>query len=94
MFDKYGDETQHPAITAWAVSKFKLDPKAKILVKQETIGSGYCETCYYEEEYWIVYQEVQENGKVVLKQLERFAEDFGGLLREILDFTVATKETK
>jgi len=46
-------------------------------VKQETRSGGYCETCYYEEEVWVVYV----NGKSV----HTFDSDLASILNEILE---------
>lgn len=71
---------QHEVITAWAREKFKLDATVNVNVEQETESSGYCETCYYEEEVWRVRR--TDTNEV----LYTWRDDFASLLKEVLDF--------
>lgn len=48
-----------------------------VTIKQETEYGGYCETCYYEEEYWAI----NVNGK----QVHRFYSDLASILNEIME---------
>ncbi len=48
-----------------------------VTIVQETEYGGYCETCYYEEEYWAI----NVNGK----QVHRFYSDLASILNEILE---------
>lgn len=91
MFDVYGDKTQHPTITAWAVAKYGLEPDANVTVERVKEFHGYCPTCAYEEEFWIVY----DNSGGNKLELARFEDDLASLLKEILDFgaTLIKKES-
>lgn len=80
---------QHEAITNWAKRKFGLAADITVEIEQETVSGGYCDTCWYEYEVWVVYQ-IDAAGKRT--KIHSFDDDFASILREVLDDAVANKE--
>lgn len=67
-------------IRGWVQKKYpnlNVIDSDTVRLKQETRSGGYCETCYYEEEVWVVYV----NGKSV----HTFDSDLASILNEILE---------
>lgn len=51
---------QHQLISTWGIKKYNLPEGTKVSVESDRIQSGYCDTCYYEEEVVRVYADGKE----------------------------------
>lgn len=71
----------HPLVDKWAQKKYNKPEGTKFFIQQETLSSGYCETCYSEYEAIVVYESI--NGKMT--QLDDFRMEFSEILNEILN---------